>query len=96
VNAGTVRLNWVARKSSQRQNDHARSLRSGVRPRADEMASRRHGGVAPRHALRHPIGQRLSRHQVGDEEAAVVVRRIAPGENPITRLNVRLKAASDS
>jgi hypothetical protein len=33
--------------------------------------------------------------QFGRYEAAAV-RRTAPGENPITRLNVRLKAASDS
>ena len=41
---------------------------------------------------RNGLGQRFER----EEAAAAAVRRTAPGENPITRLNVRLNAASDS
>jgi hypothetical protein len=51
---------------------------------------------ATRSALRQPIGERLSGHQFEREEAAAAVRRTTPGENPITRLKVRLNAASDS
>jgi hypothetical protein len=42
------------------------------------------------------IAGRLSDHQVERDETVAAVRRTTPGENPITRLNVRLKAASDS